>query len=92
MVLGRWVWSVQSGRRGGRPARFSFFSVNLTVPPELPAALRVLLADVAYDAPALRAAGAAAGLALVTPRRGAYPHADPGADFRAGLRLCLRAA
>jgi hypothetical protein len=50
--------------------------------PELPATLRFLLADVAYDDPALRAAGAAAGLALVTPRRGAYPHADAGVEVR----------
>ena len=53
-----------------------------TLLPELPAALRFLLADVAYDDPALRAAGAAAGLTLVTPRRGAYPHADAGVEVR----------
>ena len=50
--------------------------------PEPPPALRFLLADVAYDDPALRAAGAAAGLTLVTPRRGAYPHADAGVEVR----------
>ena len=53
-----------------------------TLLPELPAALRFLPADVAYDDPALRAAGAAAGLTLVTPRRGAYPHADAGVEVR----------
>src|SRR5918993_2428160 len=50
--------------------------------PELPPDLRFLLADVAYDDPALRAAGAAAGWTLVTPRRGPYPHTDGGVEVR----------
>jgi hypothetical protein len=50
--------------------------------PELPPDLRFLLADVAYDDPARRAAGAALGLTLVTPRRGAYPHTDDGVEVR----------
>jgi Transposase DDE domain len=50
--------------------------------PELPPELRFLLADVAYDDPALRAAAGAAGLTLVTPRRGPYPHSDGGVEVR----------
>jgi len=50
--------------------------------PELPPALRFLLADVAYDDPALRAACARTGRTLVTPRRGPYPHADAGVEVR----------
>jgi len=50
--------------------------------PELPPALRFLLADVAYADPALHRACAAADLTLVTPRRGAYPHADDGVEVR----------
>jgi hypothetical protein len=50
--------------------------------PELPPDLRFLLADVAYDDPALRAVGAQTGLTLVTPRRGPYPHTDGGVEVR----------
>jgi hypothetical protein len=50
--------------------------------PELPPELRSFLADVAYDDPALRTACAGAGLTLVTPRRGPYPHTDAGAEVR----------
>jgi hypothetical protein len=50
--------------------------------PELPPEDRFLLADVAYDDPALRAAGAAAGLTLVTPRRGPSPRTDAGVEVR----------
>ena len=53
-----------------------------TLLPELPPALRFLLADTAYDDPALRAASAAGGLTLVTPRRGAHPHTDAGVEVR----------
>ena len=50
--------------------------------PELPPDLRFLLADVAYDDPALRAACGAAGRLLVTTRRGPYPHRDGGVEVR----------
>ena len=50
--------------------------------PVLPPELRVLLGDTSYDDPALREQCAAAGVCLVTSKRGAYPHTDDGAEVR----------
>jgi hypothetical protein len=49
---------------------------------ELPAEVRIVLGDLHYNAPNVRAACAQAGRELVTPRYGAYPHADPGVEAR----------
>jgi len=48
----------------------------------LPALVRFVLGDGTYDDAELRAAVAAAGRTLVTPRGGPYPHADAGAGVR----------
>lgn len=50
--------------------------------PELPAELRFLLGDTAYNDPALLTRCADADCKLVTTRRGPYPHEDAGVEVR----------
>jgi hypothetical protein len=50
--------------------------------PELPPAVRLLLGDTSYDDADLRARCAADGRALVTAKRGRYPHTDDGVEVR----------
>src|SRR5581483_8323014 len=49
---------------------------------ELPAEVRFLLGDSHYNDPDLRARAEAEGRALVTTRRGRYPHTDGGVEVR----------
>jgi len=49
---------------------------------ELPAEVRFLLGDTAYNDSELRARAEAKGRTLVTTRRGAYPHTDDGVEVR----------
>jgi Transposase DDE domain len=64
------------------PANLADNEVAPRLLPELPPALRFLLGDTNYDAPALREQCAAASLALVTSKHGRYPHTDPGVEVR----------
>jgi Transposase DDE domain len=49
---------------------------------EVPPQVRFVLGDLHYNVPNVRDACAQTGRALVTPRYGAYPHADPGVEVR----------
>ena len=49
---------------------------------ELPAAVRYVLGDRHYNAPAVRAACEGAGRTLVASHYGAYPHRDGGVEVR----------
>ena len=49
---------------------------------DLPDAVRFVLGDVHYNDPELRQLCEAADRLLVTTKRGAYPHTDPGVDVR----------
>jgi hypothetical protein len=64
------------------PANVADTALAPALLPESPPELRFLLADVASADPALRAAGAGAGLTLVTPRRGPSPPAVGGVEVR----------
>jgi hypothetical protein len=49
---------------------------------DLPPAVRFILGDVHYNDPDVRQLCDAADRLLVTTKRGAYPHTDPGVDVR----------
>jgi hypothetical protein len=48
----------------------------------LPPPVRFVLADVAYNAPNVREVCEQAGMVLVAPRHGPYPHTDAGVEVR----------
>ena len=50
--------------------------------PDLPPLLRFLVGDTSYDDRALHEQCAATGRILITSKRGAYPHTDPGVEVR----------
>jgi len=64
------------------PANAAASEQALHLLPELPAAVRLVLGDTHFNAPAVRDTCAAADRALVATRRGTYPHTDGGVGVR----------
>ncbi len=64
------------------PANTADNELAFTLLDTLERELRFLLGDSAYHDPELQEAGAARGMTLVTPRRGAYPQTDDGVEVR----------
>jgi hypothetical protein len=84
------VWIPLSA--GLTPANVSDNKVAPFLIEELPDEARFVLGDTHYDAKNVRESCAEGERLLVTPKRGAYPHADEGVEVRRIFHLLRRKA